>query len=362
MLIQYFLVLRYLCAIALLATFCAALRSSSAQTATLLFEDDFDGTTLDTSKWTIGYHDPDTGDVVPGAVDQFLLNNNYAGYITEEDVQVNNGSLHLLNQKRRYRGDNRQWYDYTSGQVMTLHKFSLNKGYIEWRAQFPSGDSMWPALWLIAEDLVWGPEWDAFEYFGTRQSLNATDVMGMHLMTGEHPNTTWHSHWEYNFDSNYDNEAWHKYGFEWTATEANWYIDDLLVHTLPNTMGSAWPNEQMYIVMNNGILASQTPADPADFPNSLTIDYVRAWDQKPTAGLSGDFNLDGSVDGLDFLLWQHDSSAGLLSDWEANYGLALGQPRSASIPEPGTLLLALVGLSLGSRGWSRLALAYTLVA
>ena len=43
----------------------------------------------------------------------------------------------------------------------------LNIGYIEPRAQFQTGKNMWPALWLVAEDLVWGPEWDAFEYFGT---------------------------------------------------------------------------------------------------------------------------------------------------------------------------------------------------
>ncbi len=34
----------------------------------------------------------------------------------------------------------------------------------------------------------------------------------------------------------------------------------------------------------------------------------------------GDFNLDGNVDGTDFLLWQRDPSIGDLADWQANYG------------------------------------------
>ena len=59
-----------------------------AQSANLIFEDNFSSNTLDTSKWTVGFHDPDTGDIVPGAQDQFLLNNNYAGYITEEAVLI----------------------------------------------------------------------------------------------------------------------------------------------------------------------------------------------------------------------------------------------------------------------------------
>ena len=48
----------------------------------------------------------------------------------------------------------------------------LNKGYIEIKAKFPSGDKVWPALWLISEDLVWGPEWDMWEYFGEKQCWN----------------------------------------------------------------------------------------------------------------------------------------------------------------------------------------------
>ncbi len=282
---------------ALFAVVCVQPCFVSAQSASLIFEDNFNTTTLDTTKWTIGYHDPDTGDVVPGARDQFLLNDSYAGYITEEDVQLHSGALHLLNQERRYRGDNHKWYDYTSGQVMSLHKFHFNKGYVEWRAQFPTGDSMWPALWLISEELHWGPEWDAFEYFGVRDDISAEDVMGMHLAYDQWPNVKWQGHWEYDFNATHDNEAWHVYGFEWTATEANWYVDGQLLHTLPNTIGSFWPNEEMYIVMNNGILSSETPADPADFPNSLTIDYVRVWDSLPDSVdfILGDMTGDGLV-------------------------------------------------------------------
>ena len=56
----------------------------------------------------------------------------------------------------------------------------------------------------------------------------------------------------------------------------------------------------------------------------------------------GDFNLDGSVDGFDFLEWQINPSVGNLADWENNYGMS-GSPVSA-VPEPGAAVLLVAGL------------------
>lgn len=40
----------------------------------------------------------------------------------------------------------------------------------------------------------------------------------------------------------------------------------------------------------------------------------------------GDFDEDGGIDGLDFLLWQRDPNVGSLAVWEANYGTTSIQP------------------------------------
>ena len=63
------------------------------------------------------------------------------------------------------------------------------------------------------------------------------------------------------------------------------------------------------------------------------------------AGLAGDFDLDGDVDGRDFLVWQRGGSATPLSatdrsDWQANYGMTAALTVStAAVPEPGALIL-----------------------
>ncbi len=63
------------------------------------------------------------------------------------------------------------------------------------------------------------------------------------------------------------------------------------------------------------------------------------------AGLSGDFDNDGDVDGQDFLVWQGNPSLGSLSDWQNNYG-AGNLSAVSSVPEPTSLALVALGLSL----------------
>ena len=60
------------------------------------------------------------------------------------------------------------------------------------------------------------------------------------------------------------------------------------------------------------------------------------------AGLAGDFDGSGRVDGLDFLVWQRNPAVGNLADWEANYGLTATLSHAATVPEPSSLVIALV--------------------
>ena len=251
----------------------------------------FNGTELDSTNWFVGMRDPTSGDLIPGAAGDYLLNNKYSGYVTEEDSFVFDGSLILRNQQRSYTGTSPSGnYAYTSGWVSSMHRRYFNKCYIEVRAKFPTGDKVWPAIWMVAEDLVWGPEWDLWEYFGYREDVGY-DNMGMHLMTGyeQHGNLwpnqdarLWDDQWIKPFDTQYDADAWHIYGWEWTDTFAQWSIDGNVVHTLLKSdtrNPSAWPNEDMYIILNNG-LRTASPNTTTTYPNTLEIDWIEVY-QKP---------------------------------------------------------------------------------
>ena len=85
---------------------------------------------------------------------EHLLNDNYDGYLLDDNVYVSDGLLFLENRKETIQGtDHVGQFDYTTGWINSLQKINFNgtqKGvYIEIRAQFPKGDKVWPAIWLI---------------------------------------------------------------------------------------------------------------------------------------------------------------------------------------------------------------------
>ncbi len=70
---------------------------------------------------------------------------------------------------------------------------------------------------------------------------------------------------------------------------------------------------------------------------------------------SGDFDLDGDVDGRDFLAWQRNPSVGNLADWQSNYGTGSSVAASVSVPEPSTwVLLSLMAVSGKHARWRRI--------
>jgi hypothetical protein len=67
-----------------------------------------------------------------------------------------------------------------------------------------------------------------------------------------------------------------------------------------------------------------------------------------SASFPGDFDLDGDVDGRDFLVWQRNPGVGNLADWQSSYGTQT-LSAIAAVPEPTAIaLLAVVMASLGS--------------
>ncbi|MBA4106856.1 MAG: hypothetical protein C0485_13980 [Pirellula sp.] len=74
---------------------------------------------------------------------------------------------------------------------------------------------------------------------------------------------------------------------------------------------------------------------------------------------SGDFDVDGDVDGNDFLLWQRGgspspNSAADLALWRVNFGTTGGAAANNPVPEPNAALLAILAISLlTARGSNR---------
>lgn len=70
------------------------------------------------------------------------------------------------------------------------------------------------------------------------------------------------------------------------------------------------------------------------------------------AGIAGDFDSDGDVDGRDFLVWQRNPSVGTLADWQNNFGASESAliATSSVVPEPSSVVLLICTLVTTFRG------------
>ena len=123
------------------------------------------------------------------------------------------------------------------------------------------------------------------------------------------------------------------------------------VEQAPGDYGTSADNLVTYEdLWNLGILQANglSGLDGATFADWFTVtgtsgsvDYTLT--SKIGAGLPGDFDGDGDVDGNDFLAWQANPSVGDLATWQANFGNTGAVASVGAVPEPASLVLVLMG-------------------
>lgn len=110
----------------------------------LVWHDDFDGPTLDYSKWEC-------------EVNAFGGGNNELQIYTDHprNVRVENGCL-ILEAHREVTTRSGTVKDYSSGRVRTKHRGDWCYGRFEIRAKLPKGRGIWPAIWMLSTDEKYG--------------------------------------------------------------------------------------------------------------------------------------------------------------------------------------------------------------
>jgi hypothetical protein len=234
----------------------------------LSWSDEFNGTRLDGSKWSIG---------LPGVGDNGTnrhLNSSFASYITDNNISESGGMLHLTTQQQTVTDPSGNVFNYTEGMVNSSGKFSTGAtGYIEIRAQIPtgSGPGLWPAFWMVQNG--WPPEDDIAEFFTSDNRFHQG------LAYGSGPNDV---HWD---DVNTNTPlpvGFHTYGMDWGPGYQIFNVDGIITHT---TRGTYVPSGPMYFMLNSGVQAGQVN-DSTIFPNSFDVDYIRVYKPDGTPRIS----------------------------------------------------------------------------
>jgi beta-glucanase (GH16 family) len=231
----------------------------------LVFSDEFDGSKLDQTKWNTCYPwvEADGGCTNSG--------NNEMEWYQPDEVFVEDGLLRLRAQERSVK----EGFPYTSGMVTSHERFAYQYGYIESRQKMPAGKGLWPAFWLLPEEVKWPPEIDILEVLGHAPTTVHTTV---HFTTdGKNHLSQGSSYSGPNFAAEY-----HTFGLLWEPNLLVWYVDGVERFSVERE-GVNVPSEPFYILINLAVGGNWpgAPDKKTQFPAFYEIDYVRVWLNEP---------------------------------------------------------------------------------
>jgi Glycosyl hydrolases family 16/Calx-beta domain len=236
----------------------------------LVWADEFNGTSLNLDNWTY-----ETGDGCPNLCG---WGNNELEYYTNrpENLFFRDGNMVIKALKENFNGKN-----YTSAKIVSRGKKAFKFGRMEIRAKLPKGKGIWPAIWMLPQNNVYGAwprsgELDIMELVGHEPNKAHGTV---HYGPGPGSIQFNRSYTLTNTDFSAD---FHVFSITWDANIIQWYVDGNLFGTFTNTdAGSAtYPfNEDFYFIMNLAV-GGNWPGSPdatTTFPQELVVDYVRVY-------------------------------------------------------------------------------------
>jgi beta-glucanase (GH16 family) len=208
-----------------------------------------------------------------------------------ENAHIENGNLVITARKENFEGSDHIAREFTSARLKTQGLFSQTYGRFEARIKIPSGQGMWPAFWMMGDNIssVGWPkcgEIDIMENVGKEPGLVHGSLHGP-MTTGAATDLTSTVSLPTGKDFA---AAYHLYAVEWEPDAVRFYVDDTLYATFtaksvastPTTAGS-WVFDHPYFLILNVAVGGSWPGPPdatSAFPQTMLIDYVRVYTAK----------------------------------------------------------------------------------
>jgi beta-glucanase (GH16 family) len=281
----------------LLFTFVLVAALAAAQTNTvtspagwtLVWSDEFNGpngSAADAAKWI-----SETGGDGWG--------NNELEYYTArlQNAYQQGGNLVIKVLKEKYTGSGKLGIgkqaitrDYTSARLKTRTKFSQAYGRFEARIKIPYGQGIWPAFWMLGDDIDsagWpdSGEIDIMENVGKEPAtvhgtIHGPGYSGAHGLGAAFTLPGAKQRFADDF---------HVYAVEWEPNAIRFYVDDQMYEQrtpadLPK--GAKWVYDHPFFLLLNVAVGGDWPGNPDEstvFPQTMLVDYVRVYkrsDQK----------------------------------------------------------------------------------
>jgi beta-glucanase (GH16 family) len=244
----------------------------SAQDWQLVWSDEFEAGILDTTRWEYMY----------GTGAQYGLQgwgNFERQYYTdrEENIYVKDGKLHIRALKESYRTRN-----YTSARIRTKGMADFRYGKFEVRAKLPEGQGLWPAIWMLPTENIYGGwpasgEIDIMELVG-----HEPDVVHGTVHYGSSPGDHRSRGWYYTLSDGKFSDDFHVFTIEWVPGRISWFVNGnwYTMATERNLAPYHWPFDQKFHLLLNVAVGGTWPGDPDDtteFPQEMIVDWIRVY-------------------------------------------------------------------------------------
>jgi len=248
---------------------------------TLVWSDEFNGASgspVDKAKWVT-----ETGGDGWG--------NQELEYYTDRLVNAHqqDGSLAITVLQEKYKGSHGVARNYTSARLKTLGKFTQEYGRFEARIKIPRGQGIWPAFWMMGDDVDkagWPDcgEIDIMENIGKEPGLVHGTIHGPGYSGDEGVTAPYGLP-----DTQRFADDFHIFAVEWEPRAIRFYVDDHLYATrtpadLP--AGSKWVYDHPFFLLLNVAVGGSWPGNPdaaSTYPQTMLVDYVRVYRRTSTA-------------------------------------------------------------------------------
>lgn len=247
----------------------------------LVWNDEFDGPSVDESKWNI----------IDGMANHGAIYNRGAVKIQKQGAES-----YLAIESRNYGATTDllkavKWDQYgdetlgrnvtwSSGRVETKNKFSFENGRMAVRAKPNDSQGIWPAIWMLAQDETGHDEIDVLEYLGQEPwnawTTNHYGILGLNKGSDGRSSVSPVA-WSQDF---------HVFEVEWSPQRITWYIDGTRVHS--TTAGGhldGMHSRPMFPILetqvNGGWVGNVDPSGQRTKQSSnFLIDWVRVYQTK----------------------------------------------------------------------------------
>lgn len=240
----------------------------AAEAGDVTFEDTFDGasgTLPDASRWVF-----DVGGEGFG--------NEQLEYDTDRAQNASlDGDGHLVITARR---ENFEGNSYTSARLTTATTFAQAYGRFEARIKVPAGQGLWPAFWLLGDNIetvTWPAcgEIDILEVRGQQPNVVYGSLHGPGYSGGGAINQSFTLPVGQSFADDF-----HVFAVEWEPERIRFFVDDSLYQTVtPATLGNReWVFDHPFRIIVNLAVGGNFVGSPdatTVFPASLIVDSVR---------------------------------------------------------------------------------------